>query len=147
MASLNSDLVARFPDLDADALKEIIETDLPDTDLNNFLNMGFFATRPLAGDLGNCGGKNAEEMIVKLMAAHFLTAYEQQPVYESIAEWSIRYRGEGGTGLNASLYGQQAVVMDCSGTLAKQAAGLRPVTLEAITYNDINDPHDTSAVI
>jgi hypothetical protein len=147
MATLNNGLVARFPDLDADALKEIIDTDLPDITLNNFLNAAYFVTRPLAGNLGQCGGKDAEEVIVKFMAAHLWTAYEQQPVYESVAEWSARYRGADGAGIESSTYGQQALALDCSGTLAENAAGLREAMLETITYNDINDDYDTLPVI
>lgn len=147
MAVLDSDLESRFPSLDADALKEITETDLTDDALNNFLNIAFYMTRPLAGELGACGGINAEEMIVKFMAAHLLTAFEQQPVYESVNEWSARYRGADGEGIKSSTYGQQALAIDCSGILAGKAMGLRDATLRTITYYDINDENESEPII
>ena len=71
MATLNADLVTLCPDLDPDALKEIIDSSLTDARLNNFLNMAWFTSIPLSGNLGNCGGDEALCEIILLLAAHF----------------------------------------------------------------------------
>ena len=59
MATLDADLVALCADLDADAVKEIIETDLTDAQINAFLNTAYYITRPLSGNLDGCGGSTA----------------------------------------------------------------------------------------
>ncbi len=141
MAVLDAGLVEDFPNLDADALREVTETALENEQLNNFLNMAYYHTRVLEGKLGACGGRGQEELIVKFLAAHFLTTREQQPMSESSGEWSVRYRGHiRGAGLESSLYGQQAIVLDCSRTLANQVTGLQKATLESVTYYDIHKP-------
>lgn len=148
MATLDAGLVSRFPNLDADALKEIIDTDLPDSDISNFLNMAYYVTRPLVGELGACGGNSAEETIVKVLAAHYLTMYQQQPMRMSSGEWSVTYRGSAsGLGLKASLYGQQALTMDCSGTLAKVTSSEKKASLRSVTYYDMNTDDDATPVI
>jgi len=146
MAARNSNLASRFPGLTADALKEIVETDLEDTELNNYLNMAYHATRKLAGKLGECGGKGGEELIVKVLAAHFLTMTEQQPKRVRSGDWSATYRGEDGMGLEASSYGQQAIALDCSGELAEQATGLRVAKLRAVTYYDMQEEDNTAVI-
>ena len=146
MAARDSNLASRFPHLTALALKEIIDTDMDDEDLINFLNMAYYATRPLAGELGQCGGKSAEGAIIKVLAAHYLTMYDQQPLRVSSGEWSVTYRGGGGQGLAASTYGQQAMSLDCSGKLSEKAAGLRAAKLTTITYYDMQDD-ETTAVL
>lgn len=148
MAILSSGLVARFPDLDAAALKEIIDTDQDDASLNNFLNIAFNTTRPLAGKLAACGGADQEEMIVKVLAAHFLTMYEQQPSAESSGEYSVKYRGNfTGWGLETSSYGSQALAMDCSGLLREMGTGLKEARLRTVTYYDMTDEVDNTPVI
>ncbi len=138
MATLNTDLVALCPELNADAVREIIDTSLTDARINAFLNMAWFISRPVSGLLGDCGGSAAECEIIKLLAAHLITIIERQVKSESIAgEWSVTYLGTEGLGLDASLYGQQAVVMDCSGALAE--AGLKGASLKVFGYEDLQE--------
>lgn len=141
MAALNADLVALCTDLDSNTLKEIIDTSLSDARLNNFINMGWYTSIPLSGKLNNCGGDGALCEIILLLAAHFLTMYERQVKSEGIAgEWSVSFLGRDGLGLDASLYGQQAKVLDCSGTLA--SAGLRSVLIHVTDYDQLLDLDD-----
>lgn len=141
MADLVAGVVALCPDIDADAVKEIIDTDLIDTRINNFINMAYYATLPLTGDLGDCGGTDAQCQILLLLAAHFMTMYDRQAKSESVAgEWSISYMGRDGLGLNASLYGQQALILDCSGVLA--TAGLKSVLIHVADYAQLDDLPD-----
>jgi hypothetical protein len=138
MATLDSNLTTLCPSLDADAVKEIIDTDLTDARINAFLNMAYYLSRPISNNLGECGGGSAECEIIKLLAAHFITILERQVKSESIAgEWSVTYLGKEGMGLEASLYGQQAVAMDCSGELAK--ASLKNASFSVTSYRDIDE--------
>lgn len=138
MATLDPGLVASCPDLDADAVKEIIDSDKTDAEINNFLNMAYYITLPLVGKLDACGGSSALCQIRQVLAAHFLTMWERQAKSESVAsEWSITYLGKDDLGLDASLYGQNAKALDCSGTLAK--AGLKGVLMQVASYRQIED--------
>lgn len=131
MARLNVDAV-----VDAEDVREIIGTDLEDSEINNFINMAYVITLPLAGELGDCGGDDALAEIQKLLAAHFMTVRERQPESERIAEASVTWMGKAGEGLTASLYGQQALALDCSGILAR--AGLKRATFQVWSYEDIS---------
>ena len=135
MADLLSGVTTACPSLDADAVREIISTDLTDAQINVAINFGYLFTRSLSGKLAACGASTAECMIITLLAAHFITLNEGSAKSESIGgEWSISYRGTDGEGLKASLYGQNALAMDCSGKLAK--AGLKKASLIEIGAYD-----------
>lgn len=135
MADLLSAVTTLCPTLDADAVREIIDTDLTDAQLHAFVNMAYYLSRPVAGNLGSCGGSAAECQIILLLAAHLVTLREGSPKSESVGgEWSITYRGTDGKGLESSLYGQNALALDCSGMLAK--AGLKHATFKEIGYYD-----------
>lgn len=136
MAALDAGVVALCPDVNADGVKEIIDTDLTDAQINNFINIAYYVSLPLSDALGACGGAAMQCEIIKVLAAHFITLRERQIKSQSVAgEWSVTYLGNADLGLKASLYGQNAIDMDCSGTLAK--LGLKKATIEAITYYDL----------
>jgi hypothetical protein len=67
-----------------------------------------------------------------------VTLRERMVKSEDIAgEWRVTYLGDSGTGLNSSLYGQQALQIDCSGKLTNIT---KPVaSLDAYTYYDWDD--------
>lgn len=135
MATLNSGVCAS---VDADAVKEIIDSDLTDARINAFISLAYYATIPLANKLDDCGGADALCEIQLWLAAHFLTVYERQTKSESVGgEWSVTYLGQDGLGLEASLYGQQALALDCSGMLAK--AGLKRAVMQVVDYETIED--------
>ena len=143
MAELNEGVTAACSGFDADSVKEIIDTDLSDARINNFINMAYFVTIPLSGELGDCGGGDALCEIMRLLSAHFLTIYERQIKSTSIGgEYSITYLGIVDEGLRASLYGQQAIAMDCSGWLAKR--GLKRATFQTVDYETLDDLTDKS---
>ena len=143
MATLNSGAIASCPTLNADAVKEIIDTDLTDARINNFINMAYHITRLLTGELDDCGGGDAQCDIMKLVAAHFMTAYERQTKSESVGgEWSVTYLGKDGIGLEASLYGQQALAMDCSGFLKR--AGMKRAFMQVVSYEDLEEQEPTA---
>lgn len=138
MADLNANIATLCPSISASAVKEIIDTDLVDGRINNFINMAYYAVLPLSGKLGACGGVDVQCEILLLLAAHFMTMYDRQVKSDSVGgEWSVSYMGKDDLGLNASLYGQQALVLDCSGTLAK--AGLKSVLLHVADYAQLSE--------
>jgi hypothetical protein len=146
MVALNSDLAARFSTLDDSRLLEIIDSDLSAERLNNFLNMAWLVSRPIAGQLSSCGGKDGEEYIVLLLAAHFLTLYEREVKSQKTSEYSVSFLGMVGEGLSASRYGQQALALDCSGELLR--SGLRSATLKTTSYYDVTaDDFDVDVVL
>lgn len=138
MATLNANVCASVT---PDAVKEIIDTDLSDSRINAFINFAYYATIPLANKLDDCGGAGALCEIQLLLAAHFLTIYQRQTKSENVAgEWSVTYLGKDGLGLESSLYGQQAIAMDCSGELAKY--GLKRATFQVVDYETLADLSD-----
>jgi hypothetical protein len=144
VATLDAGLVALCASLDADAVKEIIDTDLTDARINAFLNAAYYLTRPISGELGDCGGGDAECEIIKWVAAHLMTAYERQTKSESVAgEWSVSFMAKDGMGLESSLYGQNVLVMDCSGLLSK--ATLKRPIIEFFSYEDLEEDEPSSA--
>ena len=137
MVALNANLVVLCPAVDAALVKEIIDTDLSDARVNNFINMAYYITIPLQGALDACGGADAVCQILQLLAAHFLTLYERTTKSENVAgEWSVSYMAKEGIALEASLYGQQAIALDCSGKL--KSAGLRVARFRILTYYDFD---------
>ena len=133
MASVHDDALIRPCDV-----KEIKDTDLEDSRVANFVNMAYLVTLPLVDNLGACGGDEALKQIQLLLAAHFLTLYDREVKSQSIGgEWSVTYAMTDGEGLNASLYGQQAQVLDCSGTLAKRAAGMKAASFKVTSYRQL----------
>lgn len=115
------------------AVREIIDTDLTDDRIANFINMAYVTRLPLSGKLGTCGGDAALAQIEQMLAAHFMTVYAPTVKSESIAgEWSVTYAMKDGEGLRSSRYGQNAIVLDCSGTLA--SLGSKQARLSVISH-------------
>ena len=135
MADLLAGVTTTCSTLDADSVREIISTDLTDAQINHAINTAYNITRLVSGALAKCGGSSMECTIMELLAAHFITLREGSAKSESVGgEWSITYRGSDGLGLDASLYGQNAKMIDCSGKLAK--LGLRRAGLREIGFYD-----------
>jgi len=135
MAALLPAVIALCSDLDADYVKEIIDTDLTDAQINHFINIAYYQTVLLDGALDECGGDSVRCEIIALLAAHFLAMRDRRSKSESIAgEWSVTWQGTTGMGLDATDYGQAAKSLDCSGKLAK--AGMKRATFEVIGEND-----------
>jgi len=127
--------------IDLEDLKEYLDTDLTDPQLASCINMAYAATRLLTGRLNECGGNTTLAEIQKLLAAHFVTLQEPVIVSESIAgEASVTYSRQTGANLGAGLgstpYGQSALALDCSGTLAQ--AGLKRATFKVWDHDDID---------
>lgn len=133
MAAVNANAL-----IDADDVKEVIDTGLDDAEINRFINIAYFISLPFASKLGSCGGTDALAEIQAQLAAHFISiGREPQVKSESIGgEASATYRGVTGQGLKATLYGQAAIDLDCSGTLAN--SGLRRASFRVWSHDDID---------
>ena len=116
MAVLNPSASAEPKDV-----REVIDTDLDDAAINRFINQAYFMSIPCSGNLGNCGGNAALQEIQAQLAAHLIAmSRERQAESESIGgEASVKYGGKTGEGLKATTYGQNALTLDCSGSLAR----------------------------
>lgn len=143
MATINTDFAALCPHVDADYVRDLLTppgSDLTDSQLNARINIAYYQTIGLVGELGDCGGNDAYCEIAALVAAHAVTLSERQVKRESVAqEWTIEYLGNAGEGLKASLFGQQAIAMDCSGILAEQAEGVKRTSFKVYAQIDIDD--------
>lgn len=128
MATLDPD--AR---VEPDEVKEIIETDLTDSLINAFINSAHYFIQE---NLLNKGlSANILTQIELWLSAHFLAIRDQRVESESIAgEWQAKYQGKTGMGFEATTYGQQALMLDTTGTLA--SAGLKAITFEVYSEQD-----------
>lgn len=104
----------------ADAVKDIIETDLANSIINGFINT---AHHLVQAKLVNTNAGLSSDLLAeieKYLAAHFMSINrEKQTESESVAqEWQAKYQGKTDMGLKATLFGQQALALDTSGKLA-----------------------------
>jgi hypothetical protein len=144
MATINATFAALCSGVDASYISDILAptgTNLTDAQLNLRINQAYFYTEPLIGELSDCGGNDAYCEIAALVAAHMVTVSERQTKSEDVAgEWRVAYMGKEGFALRASLYGQQAEAMDCSGYLAEIAGGgVKRASFDVISRRDIED--------
>lgn len=108
-----------------DDVKLIIDTSLTDAQITVFLAM---ATTLVTDKLADktCLSDDAKDQIETLLAAHFLSMRDQRVASEKVGDASFTYQGQTGMFLKSTFYGQQAIALDCSGTLE----GLGKVKME-----------------
>jgi hypothetical protein len=134
MATLDPD--AR---VEPDEVKEIIDTSLTDSQINAFINSAHYL---IQANLLNKGlSANILTQIELWLSAHFLAIRDQRVESEGVAgEWQARYQGKTGMGFSATTYGQQALLLDTTGTLA--SAGLKAITFEVYSEQDSASYYD-----
>lgn len=97
-------------------VKDIIDTSLEDASITAFINMAStIVTDKLDGK--SCLTDEAKKEIEKLLTAHFITMNDRQLSASKTGDASFTYQGATGMGLQASLFGQSAILFDCSNTL------------------------------
>lgn len=119
--------------VDADEVREIVDTELTNPRIANFINMAYVTTK-------NLGMTDTEllKQIQLLLSAHFLTVYEGVVQSQSVGgEYSVSFARVVGEGLKASTYGQQALALDTTGKLAK--ATLKRATFQVSSYYEMYD--------
>ena len=107
-----------------DDLVEILETELTEAQLSAFVNSAHYLIQ--ANLLSSGLSSDVLTEIHKYLAAHFASLRDQRIESERVADVSMKYQGKTDMGLNATLYGQTALMLDTSGNLANLA--LKPAT-------------------
>ena len=98
-------------------VKEIIDTSLTGDELNPFINA---ANNLIQSKLLNLGlGTQDLIEIEKWLSAHFVAIYDPRVESESVGgEWQTKYQGKTDMGLKSTTYGQMALTLDWTSTLA-----------------------------
>lgn len=116
-----------------DGLRLILDTQLPDSVLQSFCDM---ADTLVNEELGSSGlSSDRLNQIAQNLAAHFATMRQRQ-VKSTRAEGNltISYQGATGKAFESSFYGQTAVTLDSTGTLAKLTENLKKPSLWVAGY-------------
>lgn len=111
-------------------VKEIIDTDLTNEEITPFLA----AANTMVTDLllSESYGVTTLKEIERWLAAHFVAVRDPQITQEKTADAQATYEGKTGMGLNSTRYGQQAMLLDHHGILARVASGKRPAEVKTI---------------
>lgn len=111
-------------------VREIIDIDPLITNIAPFITI---ANLMVTDKLG-ASGLSAEMLkeIERWLAAHFVAMRDPRVKSESIGGITTSYQGTTGEGLKSTLYGQQAVLMDTTGTLAN--LGMKKASIGVIDY-------------
>lgn len=98
------------------SVMNIIDTELDYSTVNAFINS---AHRMVESNLAGKG--LSEETLGEIelwLAAHLLSARDPRKKSVKVDDLQVTYQGESGMGLKATFYGQQALALDTSNTLA-----------------------------
>jgi len=110
-------------------VKTIFETDMIESELTPFItsvNTFINATTDLL-TLSDALLKEIEMWL----SAHFASAKDQRITYQSFGDSKAKFQGEYTYGLNATDYGQRAIMLDTTGTLADIASNLQTASIVA----------------
>ena len=107
-----------------DDLVEIFETELTEAQLSAFVNSAHYLIQ--ANLLSSGLSSDVLTEIHKYLAAHFASLRDQRIESERVADVSMKYQGKTGMYLESTFYGQMALTLDTSGSLANLA--LKPAT-------------------
>ena len=112
-------------------VKEILDTDIDTTPFITAANL-------IVTDILGTSDLNSDLLmeIERWLAAHLASVRDQQPSRERIGDAEIYYRGTSGLGLNATLYGQQVMMLDTTGAMSN--IGKKKVLFTAIDL-DLDD--------
>lgn len=120
-----------MPRTSPDEVKEIIETDMVDADIQSYIDSaGALIDSILVGVLGDVLLKQIE----KWLTAHLAASTREQMVKKAGAgPASATFYGDAeGKGLESTPYGQQAIALDYTGTLKRISGGKLTLTFEAL---------------
>lgn len=113
-------------------VRQILSTGLTDLEIGAYI---VAANSFVVANLGPAGLTEIQlKEIERWITAHFIASTrEQQSKEEGAGGAYVKYQGVTGEGLSATMYGQQAVLLDTSGTLAEIVGGRRKASMAAIT--------------
>jgi len=108
-----------------DEVRAIIVTNsttIDDTALDSFINTAnTFVTATLGSSTSLTSGQLKD--IELYVAAHFVGIKDKRITSEKTGDASAKYEGKTEMGLKFTRYGQMAIMLDTSGTLAKVSSG------------------------
>lgn len=111
-----------------DDLKNILDTELTDEQLYAFINTAHVMVEEVLTSTALSSDLLTE--IEMWLSAHYACIREQRASEESIgAEYRVKYQGTTDMGLKATTYGQQALALDYTGTLANLSAKKASLTV------------------
>jgi len=123
-----------MPRVIAAEVKEIIETDLTNIQVQPFIKVANATVTKLLGTTTDLSDTQKKE-IERWLSAHLIACTrERQAKAEKAGGASITYQGETGQGIKSTHYGQTAADLDTTGKLAN--LGKRKVSLAAVTSFD-----------
>jgi hypothetical protein len=109
-----------------DAVASVVEV-LSGDDLSAHIE---FATLIVSESLSDCGYSEARmEMIERYLAAHSYACYRTRIVEETIGRSTTKYANNATMGLAATVYGQQAMVLDTCQVLSTQDLASRKLNV------------------
>lgn len=107
-----------------DEVKDIISTTLTDGQINAFINTSHQVVSQ------RLNGKGISEDTLKeievWLSAHYVCMRDPRKKQVKVDDVAVTYQGETGTGFQSTSYGQQAIALDPTGTLA--SASLKRAT-------------------
>lgn len=121
-------------------VRQIFETDLADVEITAGITLANQMITAL--DLAGTGSLSTATLkqIELLLSAHFCSLKDPRVQRERVGQdFQATYQGKTDMGLNATFYGQQAIVLDYSGTLATYASGLKRAMFKTVfsAYDEI----------
>lgn len=108
----------------SDEVKEIIPTNLDEPVMATFINAASLQVDTWASKFTTAPSTALQKEMERWYAAHLIAATRQrQAQSRKTGDAQITYQGQTGMGLKATLYGQQVLAMDPSGTIAEMTSG------------------------
>lgn len=121
--------------VEAADVKEILDTSLTDATIETFISAASMTVSKYLDGVSSLTALQLKE-IERWLAAHLIAcSREKQVKSEAAGDASVSYQGVTGSGLDATLYGQQVKLLDTSGILAAQV-GRRAASIYAVTSFD-----------
>ena len=120
--------MARISDAD---VRQVIDTEL--TELTPFIASAESLFSQVLADKGF--DEEHTKWILVWLAAHFISIREPREKSFKIGDASVTFEGTTGMGLRFTRYGQTAIMMDTSGTLAE--LGQQPARFEVISRGEL----------
>ena len=117
--------------VEAGDVREIFSTEMTADQINSFINM---AHRFIDANLLSVGLAASTLVDIELLlSAHFCSLNDPRMKSENVAgEWSFTVQGETGMFLDATFYGQQAKLLDSTGTLDKIASNPKKASITVL---------------
>lgn len=127
-----------------DEVREIFETTMIDAEITAAIKLA--NTMIAALNLSANGvDETTLDSIELLLSAHYCALKDPRTRNESISgEVSVKFQGKADMGLNATHYGQNALALDFSGSLA--SAGQKRASLSVVfsAYDEFNESADSA---